>query len=69
MTDKIIPPRTDEPKKIQKYREQLVTALNIIDGRVGTALSDCSATCTTTEIAADLNSLKALLRTAGLMVT
>lgn len=68
-TKKVSPPRTEEPEEIRKYREQAVSALNVVYARVTTAQSDMSATGTTTEIIADLNSLLAILRTAGLMVT
>ena len=69
MTVKILPPRTDEPEEMRRYREQSVSALNVVYGRVTTAQADSTATSTATELRADLNSLLAILRTAGLMGT
>ena len=58
MTDKLTPPRTDEPEEIRKYREQASFHLNDIDGRLVTAEADI----VTAE--ADIDALEAQVATA-----
>ncbi len=82
MTRKIVPPRTDEPEEVRRYREQGVEVLNDVrgrlvtaettiddvDGRVSASHDDSTAT-TVAATVIDFNSLLAKLRTAGLLTT
>ena len=64
----VTPPRTDDPKEMQKFLEQICLYINTTMGRVSAAEADSTA-ANVAELVTDFNSLLAKLRTAGLLNT
>ena len=64
----VTPPRTDDPKELEKFREQLCFYINTTMGRVSAAQADSTAADVAT-LKTDYNALLAKLRTAGLLST
>ena len=64
----VTPPRTNDPKEMQKFQEQLCFYLNKTMGRVSAAHADSTAADVAT-LKTDFNGLLAKLRTAGLLNT
>ena len=64
----VTPPRTPDPKELEKYREQTCLYINTALDRVAAADDDSTAADVAT-LKNDFNDLLAKLRTAGLLAT
>ena len=62
------PPRTNDPKEMQKFVEQVCLYINTTMNRVSAAEADSTAADVAT-LKTDFNSLLSKLRTAGLLNT
>jgi len=64
----VTPPRTDDPREVKKFLEELCLYINTTMGRVSAAHADSTA-ADVNALKTDFNSLLAKLRTAGLLNT
>lgn len=66
MQSYVIPPRTDDPKELKRFYEQVCLYINTALSRVSAADADSTAS-TVDDLKTDYNDLLAKLRAAGLL--